>query len=488
MDCLPEVGQNNWLTCCGFLEVSIYSTTKIWKSVEIWGQYTELLMEKQNLTYLSGDYQQLMFPPHIDKYIADYNPVWRLSGLTHFNSTVMSPGYDNANRLTSLENRKSDTSAIATYQFTLDGNGNRTQSTQSEPLTPTLTDSNTTYSYNQQKNRLTSAGGYSFGYDYEGQLNSGYGNSYTFDYEHRLKTIGNNVQFTYDGGGKRLKAMRSNVETRYIYDPAGNLLAEADGNNNIARIYIYGKGLIAMVTATDQFYVYHYNATGSTIAVTDGSQAVVNKYAYDPFGNILSQVDAVPQPFKYVGQFGVMTEPNGFYYMRARYYDPQVGRFVSEDPIGFNGGDVNLMAYVGNNPIMGVDPSGLDVYLGRRAIHGFSNQYGALHHEFLVIENSRLPGGIAYFGLTANSIIGKGRITIKDSWDINNKDHDGSLTKISGIDENKLINNIINEQSNAPFYIFGIHDCQSWARGQLEQAKTSASSTVSNTNGTSPKP
>ncbi|MBI5206022.1 MAG: RHS repeat-associated core domain-containing protein [Nitrospirae bacterium] len=54
-----------------------------------------------------------------------------------------------------------------------------------------------------------------------------------------------------------------------------------------------------------------------------------------------------------------MTEPNGFYYMKARYYDPKVGRFISEDPIGFEGGDVNLMAYVGNNPLLLIDPLGL---------------------------------------------------------------------------------------------------------------------------------
>jgi RHS repeat-associated protein len=55
-----------------------------------------------------------------------------------------------------------------------------------------------------------------------------------------------------------------------------------------------------------------------------------------------------------------MTEPNGFYYMRARYYDPEVGRFISEDPIGFEGGDVNLCAYVKNNPILLIDPEGLE--------------------------------------------------------------------------------------------------------------------------------
>jgi RHS repeat-associated protein len=85
----------------------------------------------------------------------------------------------------------------------------------------------------------------------------------------------------------------------------------------------------------------------------------VNKYAYTPFGAIANQQEAISQPFKYVGKYGVMTEPNGLNYMRARYYDPSVGRFISEDPLGFGGGDVNLMAYVGNQPINGIYPQGL---------------------------------------------------------------------------------------------------------------------------------
>lgn len=114
-----------------------------------------------------------------------------------------------------------------------------------------------------------------------------------------------------------------------------------------------------MVTPSDEVYCYHFNATGSTVAMTDSSQTMVNKYAYDPFGKVTNQEEAIPRPFKFVGQYGVMTEPNGFYYMRARYYDPNVGRFISEDPIGFEGGDVNLYAYVGNNPVNLIDPLGL---------------------------------------------------------------------------------------------------------------------------------
>ena len=114
-----------------------------------------------------------------------------------------------------------------------------------------------------------------------------------------------------------------------------------------------------MVTASDDIYCYHFNATGSTMAMTDYSEAIINKYAYTPFGMIISEQETVPQPFKFAGQYGVMAEPDGLYYMRARYYDPQVGRFISEDPVGFEGGDTNLYVYASNNPIMLIDPLGL---------------------------------------------------------------------------------------------------------------------------------
>jgi RHS repeat-associated protein len=73
----------------------------------------------------------------------------------------------------------------------------------------------------------------------------------------------------------------------------------------------------------------------------------------------LNQVETISNPFKYVGALGVMDDGNGLLYMRARYYDPEVGRFISKDPIGFAGGDLNLYNYVGANPVNWVDPLGL---------------------------------------------------------------------------------------------------------------------------------
>jgi RHS repeat-associated protein len=115
-----------------------------------------------------------------------------------------------------------------------------------------------------------------------------------------------------------------------------------------------------MMTPEDQTYSYHFDGTGNTIAMTDSSKTIQNSYAYTPFGG-LTQSESFHQPFTFSGEYGVMQEPNGLYYMRARYYDPQIGRFISEDPIRFAGGDVNLYAYAGNNPVNFVDPFGLAV-------------------------------------------------------------------------------------------------------------------------------
>jgi RHS repeat-associated protein len=93
----------------------------------------------------------------------------------------------------------------------------------------------------------------------------------------------------------------------------------------------------------------------------------VNTYCYSPEGLVGAQ-ETIPNPFQYVGRFGVMAEGNGLYYMRARYYDPEVGRFINKDPIGYGGG-TNLFMYVGNNLVSRIDPLGLtdliyDYYYG----------------------------------------------------------------------------------------------------------------------------
>jgi len=245
--------------------------------------------------------------------------------IRQFNYNYTKFTYDNANRLTALENRLSNAgSPIATYSYTLDGNGNRTGVTQTVPIGINVAASNTAFTMNSYKDRLTQAGSTSFSYDNEAQLATKGGDTYTFDDAHRLTGITGavNYQYKYDGAGHRLEAVRNGVVTRYVYDGDGNLVAEADGNNVIQKYYVRGPGLLAVVTASDsRAYTCLFDGTGHTVALTDMSGNVVNRYAYTPFGGIANQQETISQPLKFVGREGVMAEPNGLYLMGARIYD-----------------------------------------------------------------------------------------------------------------------------------------------------------------------
>lgn len=95
---------------------------------------------------------------------------------------------------------------------------------------------------------------------------------------------------------------------------------------------------------------------------------VTAQYTYEPFGGTTATGDASANPSKYTGR---EDDGTGLYYYRARYYSPTLQRFISEDPIGFAGGDVNVFAYVGNSPVMQADPFGL-------ATFARPDQYGRL--------------------------------------------------------------------------------------------------------------
>jgi len=223
------------------------------------------------------------------------------------------------------------------------------------------TPTNTSYTHDND-NRVLTAGNVSFSYDNNGNLVTktvgGNVTNYSWDFNDMLTQVangGNTYVYRYDGLGNRVARIENGAEKRYVGG-----LAETDVSGNITAYYVHGLGLISKVTPTNQSYYYHYDGIGSTIGMSDSTGSIVNKYAYDSFGKVLSEQEGIPNPFKYVGQFGVMDEENGLLYMRARYYDPEAGRFISKDPIGFTGG-LNLYSYVRNEPIGTIDPSGLDV-------------------------------------------------------------------------------------------------------------------------------
>jgi RHS repeat-associated protein len=290
-----------------------------------------------------------------------YDDGGRIASVTHFNGSVSNFSYDDADRLLGLTHNKSAGPAIVSFLYSLDANGNRTNVGTSGTLDTLLKTRATSYSYNAQRNRLLSQGGQNYGYDSEGQLRSVNTTNLTFDSQGRLRRIEADVdiQYTYDGAGHRVSRSVGGVITRFIYDSQGRLLAETDGSNKVLRYYLYGLGLLALVTPEGEVFDYHFDGNGNTVCLTDSDQSVADSYSYTAFGQVANQVESIPQPYTFVGQFGVRAEGFGLYYMQARYYDSGIGRFISQDPLGFEAGDLNLYRYVGNNPISQIDPSGL---------------------------------------------------------------------------------------------------------------------------------
>ncbi len=133
------------------------------------------------------------------------------------------------------------------------------------------------------------------------------------------------------------------------------------------RYFVHGPGVgnhLAAVfgdtLAGGEHYYYHVDGLGSVTAVTNGAGEELATNRYDSFGKLVAQTGSLPFASTYTYTGREWDAEAGLYYYRARYYDPSLGRFISEDPIGFAGG-MNFYAYVENNPLKWVDPWGLDV-------------------------------------------------------------------------------------------------------------------------------
>jgi RHS repeat-associated protein len=306
--------------------------------------------------------------PNNQQVVYQYDAAGNLLQVENPNGTAAAYAYDTRNRLTAMTNFAPGNTVISTYAYTLDGVGNRTRVDLNEPMMPSYNAETINYTY-FLGNILNTADGNTYTHDANGnriqKSGSGGTTTYTYDSLNRLVQVvkGSQInQYIYNGLGQRVGRIDNGIQTNYLIDPNGILpqvLAETDNTGNLISFYVYdGVGLVAKVTPSNQYYFYHYDGLGSTIAITDSAGQVVNTYCYSPEGLVGAQ-ETIINPFQYVGRFGVMAEGNGLYCMRARYYDPETGQFISKDPIGYAGG-MNLFTYVGNNPINFIDLYGLE--------------------------------------------------------------------------------------------------------------------------------
>ncbi|MBU7047231.1 MAG: RHS repeat protein [Theionarchaea archaeon] len=222
-----------------------------------------------------------------------------------------------------------------------------------------------TYTINSVNEVTGSSDGTSFAYDFNGnRIQKTQGDNtweYSYDCASRLMKIEKDSlilgEYIYDGDGKRIQVRENSVMTTYLYSGINVLYEETSIGT---ATYIYGPtGRLAKRTTisgeTNTFY-YHTDHVGSTRLVTNQSKNIVTEVSYHPFGE---PTEAVEEPHLFTGK---EKDATGLYYYGARYYDPDIGRFTTRDPLAGERSSPqssNRYAYCANNPVKLVDLAGL---------------------------------------------------------------------------------------------------------------------------------
>lgn len=346
--------------------------------------------------------------PDGDTTVYAYDPVGNVASITYPNGVVSSFTYDNVNQLTRVAHRQGAVT-LADYHYTLDAGGRRVRvdhangdsvafsyDTADRLLRETHRNAGNivifeqTFSYDAVGNRLTqqitgqaqtilaydsadkllTAGAARFAYDANGRLISKTAPqgtvSYSYDVEGqllRVSTSTGSASYDYDASGKRRLRTVPGGEQNFLIDersPTGydQTLVVFDGSNDQLVEYHWGDRLISADDgSSDRFY--HFDASKNTRLLTDDAGDISDTYDYDAFGVVRNQTGVADSPFGFAGEWREDTD--GLVFLRARYYDPETGRFISRDPYAGDAYDpvsLHRYLYANANPIMNTDPSG----------------------------------------------------------------------------------------------------------------------------------
>ena len=263
-----------------------------------------------------------------------------------------------------------------------------------------------------EANRLLTYNGEEIVYDANGNMTYGPVNgvmgNLTYDSRNRLVSAGG-VTYAYDPENIRISAETDEYYEEYVSDLVSSALSRVLTTTRHAKeigtvkdegsttIYVYGRGLLSEIHADEnKLYYHHYNQVGSTIFLTDADGSKISEYAYGSYGELLSG-DAGLTSFLYNGWYGVSTDANGLYYMRQRYYNADIKRFVNQDVLS---GDfatsqsLNRYSYVQGNPISYTDPFGLTPFISE----------GEVYH-ILLDAFGHIPGVVGAVANTVNAYL-----------------------------------------------------------------------------------
>lgn len=283
-----------------------------------------------------------------------YDAAGRRTSLTLPNGIIVSYSYDAASELTGISYQQGAT-VIGNLIYGYDADGRRISMDGSLAKTGLPMAISATYN---AANQLVQWGTSPLTYDANGNLLGDGANSYTWNARNQLTGIsgGASASFQYDAFGRRgSKTVNANT-TGFLYDGI-NTVQELNGMSISANL-LTGLNADEIYTRTNGAGTSNYltDALGSTIALTDTSGVIQTQYSYEPYGNATVMGAPSDNAYQYTGR---ENDNTGLYYYRARYYHPVLQRFISEDPIGLAGGDVDFYSYVQGSPLLRVDPLGL---------------------------------------------------------------------------------------------------------------------------------
>ena len=338
-----------------------------------------------------------------------YDAAGRLAAQTLPNGATVTNVFDDANQLLNRVHKRSDASTVALFGYGYDLSGNRTNMTTVEGVN--------SYAYDEH-NWLTSAGypdgrveefehdavgnrtelddnnlgvtAYTYGsgnrllastsatqtnaYSYDGagrmtnQVVNGRPRAYAYSFRSQMTSLadtnGTSFSYEFDGSGNRTKASNGCLTSRFVYD-GPNVVLDLNASNQVVHAYVNAPGTDRTIEQIDfaggqarNRYVYHTDGLGSVVALTDNNQQMAKSYSYEAFGKIrVESLSLTMDRYTYTAREAI-GDSLGFCYYRGRVYDPNTGRFTSEDPLGFVDGP-NAYWYLRNVPNGGVDPFGL---------------------------------------------------------------------------------------------------------------------------------
>jgi RHS repeat-associated protein len=425
-----------------------------------------------------------------------YDEVGRRRAMTVAGQPPLSYGYDEADRLTSI------TQAASTVTFEHDDANRRTRVTlpngiateyaydaasQLTALTyrrGAVTLGDLTYAYDTAGGRQSVGGtwartgrpqsatasydaanrGQRFGddplaYDANGNLAHDGTSAYVWDARNRLAGVTGPTRatFGYDALRRRMHRTVGGATTTYLYDGL-NVVQEHTGDGVTAVLTGLRIDEHLMRSHPDGMEAILADALGSTIALIDGAGETATQYTYEPFGATTATGAPTANAFTYTGR---EDDGTGLKYYRARYYHSGLHRFISEDPIEFDGG-LNLYEYVFSNPLGWVDPSGLDI-----RISIYSCCAGATHIGLGV--NSSARETVGFRPRRRHVPMARGEISADITF--NPEGPIDSIEIVTTPEQDQIVRNAIERRTRRPgLYILGGRDCGTFVRGALNEA------------------